>query len=78
MSLISKHNLDQLKMVRKLSKGIDIGDKIKQVGANQDWIKNPLDSYIETYDDYMKNAKVKKYTENNMKHIKMYDEFPVN
>jgi hypothetical protein len=55
MSLINKHNLDQLRKVRQLSKGTDIGDRTKLSYAT-----NPLDNYIETYEDFLKsNNKVK-------------------
>lgn len=54
-SLMNQHTLDQLKMVRKLSKGTDIGDKIgnmEKQGGNIQFMRNPIDSGIETYQDF--------------------------
>lgn len=54
-SLPQQHSVDQLKMVRKLSKGTDIGDKINPTGANLLFDTNFIDTGIESYQDYMKN-----------------------
>ncbi len=59
-SLPQSKSVEQWAMVRKLSKGIDIGDKIADMenqGANIDYIRNPIDTGIETYQDYMYNNK---------------------
>ena len=59
-SLPRQHTVDQLKMVRKLSKGTDIGDRISNMnkqGANIQYIHNPIDSGIESYEDYEKKNK---------------------
>ena len=53
--LPQQHSIDQLKMVRKLSKGTDIGYKTRQTGANLYSDSDPLDN-IESYQDYMSNA----------------------
>ena len=58
-SLPQDKSVEQWNMVRKLSKGIDIGDRIADMekqGANIDYIRNPIDSGIETYQDYMANT----------------------
>jgi hypothetical protein len=51
MALIHSNSLKQLRMVRKLMKGTDLGDKIKG--------DNLLDHDIETYEDFLKNNKTK-------------------
>ena len=54
-SLPQQHTVDQLKMVRKLSKGMDIGDRISNMnkqGANIQHISNPIDTGIESIQDY--------------------------
>lgn len=59
-SLPQQHSIDQLKKVRKLSKGIDIGDRISDMnkqGANLQYIRNPIDTGLESYQTYMKNNK---------------------
>lgn len=59
-SLPQNKSVEQWDMVRKLSKGTDIGDRIKDMesqGANIDYIRNPIDTGIETYQDYMYNNK---------------------
>ena len=60
MALPRKHNLEQMKKLRQLSKG-DIGDvvakgqKKKESGmANSYWIDNPLDRSIDTYESFIK------------------------
>ena len=64
-ALPQKKTVDQLKMVRKLSKGIDIGDRISNMnkeGQNITWIRNPIDTGIETQQDYDKsNRKFKQF-----------------
>ena len=52
-SLPQQKSVDQLKMVRKLSKGTDIGDKIHPTGANLYFDTNVIDTGIESYQDYM-------------------------
>lgn len=59
-ALPQKKTIDQLKMLRKMSKGTDIGDRISDMskqGANISYIQNPIDTGIESYDDYMKAGK---------------------
>jgi hypothetical protein len=60
-SLPQQSTVDQLKRIRKLTKGIDIGDKIADMnhqGANIQYIQNPIDTGIESYQDYMANNKI--------------------
>jgi hypothetical protein len=59
-SLPQQKSIDQLNMVRKLSKNTDIGDRIPDMtGAdNLISISNPIDTGIESYTDYMKTAKI--------------------
>jgi len=55
-------------------KGIDVGDKISDMnkeGANIMWIRNPIDTGVESYQDYQKKSK--KFNQNwNLKHIKPF------
>jgi len=67
-SLPRKKSIDQLKMVRKISKGIDIGDripKIKDDVSNLEYIRNPIDTGIESYEDFQKNENLKQDITNN-------------
>ena len=59
-SLPRTKSVDQLNMVRKASKGMDIGDRIPDMmkqGANIHYSRNVVDSGIESYEDFMKNNK---------------------
>lgn len=59
-SLPPQKSVDQLKMVRKMSKGIDIADRIPDLmkqGANIHYNRNVIDSGVESYEDYMKSGK---------------------
>jgi hypothetical protein len=50
-SLPNKNTIDQLKMVRKLSKGTDIGDRISDMnreGENLHYMHNAIDNGIES------------------------------
>lgn len=69
-ALPRKRSVDQWKRLRKLTKGIDIGDKISDMnkqGANIHYIHNPVDTGIESYEDYMKTAKPQKITKTETK-----------
>ena len=73
-SLPQQSTVDQLKKLRKIMKGIDVGDKISDMnkeGANIMWIRNPIDTGVESYQDYQKKSK--KFNQNwNLKHIKPF------
>ena len=59
-SLPRENTVKQLKRIRKLSKGTDIGDRISDMnkqGANIDYINNPIDTGVESYEDYEKKNK---------------------
>jgi len=59
-SLPQQHTVDQLNMVRKKSKGLDIGDRISNLndqGANIHYMRNPIDSGIESIQDYERSNK---------------------
>ena len=58
-ALPGQHNIDQLNRVRKISKGIDIGDRIMNMdkGSNLKYMRNPIDSGIESYEDFEKRNK---------------------
>lgn len=59
-ALPRQSTVDQLKRIRKASKGTDIGDRIpdmKKQGANIAYIHNPVDTGIESYEDFEKNNK---------------------
>lgn len=70
-ALPRQSTVDQLKKIRKISKGTDIGDRISDMnkqGANIDYIQNPVDSGIESYEDFQK--KNRSFTPNwNLKHL---------
>ena len=62
-SLPQESTVNQLKKLRKLTKGVDVGDKISNMedeGANIMWIHNPVDTGIESYQDYIRSGRVKK------------------
>jgi hypothetical protein len=64
-ALPRKQTVNQWKKLRKLTKGTDIGDKISDMnkqGANIQYIHNPVDTGIESYEDYQKDAKPQKLT----------------
>lgn len=64
-ALPRESTVKQLKKLRKLSKGTDIGDRISDMnkqGANIQYIQNPIDTGIESYEDHMKsNRKIKRF-----------------
>lgn len=70
-SLPREETVKQLKRLRKLTKGIDIGDRISGMnkqGANIQYIQNPIDTGIESYEDFEKNNK--KFVPSwNLKHV---------
>lgn len=70
-ALPRESSVDQLKKVRKLAKGIDIGDRVpdlKKQGANIHYYQNPIDTGIESYEDFEK--KNKKFIPSwNLKHL---------
>lgn len=66
-----QHTVDQLKRVMKISAKTDIGNRISDMnkqGANIDYIKNPIDTGIESYEDYEKHNK-KFVSSWNLKHL---------
>jgi hypothetical protein len=59
-SLPRQQTVDQLKRVMKISSKTDIGNRISDMnkqGANIQYIQNPIDSGIESYEDYEKKNK---------------------
>lgn len=59
-ALPRQRSVDQLKRVMKLSARTDIGNRISDMnkqGANIQYIQNPIDSGIESYEDYEKHNK---------------------
>jgi hypothetical protein len=59
-SLPRQQTVDQLKRVMKISSKTDIGNRISNMnkqGANIQYIQNPIDSGIESYEDYEKKNK---------------------
>jgi hypothetical protein len=62
-SLPQETTVKQLERIRKISKKTDIGDRISDMnkqGANIQYIHNPIDTGIESIQDYWKNNQ-KKY-----------------
>ena len=70
-ALPREQTVKQWKRLRKLTKGIDIGDRITDMnkqGANIQYIQNPIDTGIESYEDNQK--KNKDFIPNwNLKHL---------
>lgn len=71
MSLPRKHNLEQLKRLRKITKGHDIGDIVKNGEKKKEdkmpnsyWMDNPFDRNIDTYESFVNKNKVKSIKEN--------------
>jgi hypothetical protein len=59
-ALPRQHTVDQLKKLRKLTKSTDIGDRVpnmKKQGANIHFMHNPVDTGIESYEDFEKHNK---------------------
>jgi len=59
-SLPRQQSIDQLKRVMKISAKTDIGNRISDMnkqGANIQYIQNPIDSGIESYEDFEKHNK---------------------
>jgi hypothetical protein len=59
-SLPRQQSVDQLKRVMKMSDRTDIGNRISDMnkqGANIQYIQNPIDSGIESYEDFEKKNK---------------------
>lgn len=70
-SLPRKSTVDQLKRVMKQSAKTDIGNRISDMnkqGANIQYIQNPIDSGIESYEDFEKHNK-KFIPSWNLKHL---------
>lgn len=64
-SLVNQKSLDQLKAIRKLSKGIDIGDRVKKMnGANLAGESNFIDDNPETIEQYFASNKNFKINQN--------------
>lgn len=70
-SLPRQQTVDQLKIVMKQSAKTDIGNRISDMnkqGANIQYIQNPIDSGIESYEDFEKHNK--KFVPSwNLKHL---------
>lgn len=59
-ALPNQHTVDQLKKVMKVSAKTDIGNRISDMnkqGANIQYIQNPIESGIESREDYDKHNK---------------------
>ena len=59
-ALPRRQSVDQLKKVMKQSAKTDIGNRISDMnkqGANIQYIQNPIDSGIESYEDFEKHNK---------------------
>lgn len=60
----------QLEELRRKTKSVTIDDKISDMnkqGANIQYIHNPVDTGIESYEDYMSHAKPQKVVKTNSK-----------
>ena len=61
-ALPQESTVQQLKALRKKTRGIDIGDRISDMnkqGANIQYIHNPIDTGIESYQDYLRSVRRK-------------------
>ncbi len=70
-SLPRERSVKQLKKLRKLTRGTDIGDRISDMnkqGANIQYIQNPIDTGVESYEDFEKHNK-KFIPSWNLKHL---------
>ena len=70
-SLPRQQTVDQWNKLRKMTKGVDIGDRISDMnkqGANIQYIQNPVDTGIESYEDFEKHNK-KFIPSWNLKHL---------
>ena len=57
-NLPRQSTVNQLKRLRKLTEGVDIGDRISDMnkqGANIHYISNPVDTGIESIEHYWKH-----------------------
>ncbi len=73
-ALPRQQSVEQLKRVMKLSKKTDIGQRISDMnkqGANIQYIQNPINSGIESYEDFEKKNK-KFISSCNLKGLKPY------
>lgn len=70
-ALPRQSTVNQLNRIRKMTKGVDIGDRISDLnkqGANIQYMQNPVDTGIESYEDYQR--KNKKFVPSwNLKHL---------
>lgn len=69
-ALPRQSTVNQLKRLRKITKGVDIGDRISDMnkqGANIQYIQNPIDTGIESYEDYMSHSKPEKVVQTKSK-----------
>ncbi len=78
-ALPQQNTVNQLKKIRKATKGIDIGDRISNMnkqGANIQYIKNPIDTGIESFQDFEKQNK--KFEPGwNFKNLQPFRSFPL-
>ena len=59
-SLPREQTVKQWQKLRKMTKGVDIGDRVSDMnkqGANIQYIQNPVDTGIESYEDFEKKNK---------------------
>jgi hypothetical protein len=59
-ALPREETVKQLQKLRKMTKGTDIGDRVpnmKKQGANIHFMHNPVDSGVESYEDFEKHNK---------------------
>ena len=70
-SLPREQTVQQWNKLRKMTKGVDIGDRISDMnkqGANIQYIQNPVDTGIESYEDFERHNK-KFIPSWNLKHL---------
>lgn len=78
--LPQQSTVDQLKRIRKISKGTDIGDRISDMnkqGANIHYIQNPIDTGIESYQKFTADNRKKFQPGWNVKHLKPFKDYMV-
>lgn len=72
-SLPNQHSVDQFNRIRKLSRSTDIGDRVGNMetqGANILFDRNPIDTGIISYEDYMKSNTTEKSKKSKKKNKK--------
>jgi hypothetical protein len=80
MPVSRKHNLDQLKRLRKQTRGVDIGDRVSKAEAgfaNCIHMDNPIDRHVDTYEEHA-TIDIPNPPEKHLERIKSFEDFENN